>query len=151
MNDNIARAAAILQARIFYCEARDYWRTEQAEEALNILLARPTSSADTGYLVRNALSDARKKLVRRAAIYGTHAPAIDWLENQSHDDFEALLVETTDLLVRCLDPQDQCLLELAFVGAAANELAKASHLPVPRARERLSRARTRARAAREAA
>jgi hypothetical protein len=147
MNVDIAGAIALLQARASFYESRDHWRTEQAEEALNLLLAQPERQGDPKYLVRNALADARKKLSRRAEILNLHGSEIDWLEEETSDDFAGLLIETTDFLTHCLDPADRALLELACCGEAADAIATRFGLPIARVREELSRARARARGA----
>jgi hypothetical protein len=136
-----------LQARASFYETRDHWRTEQAEEALNLLLAQPKRHGDPKYLVRNALADARKKLSRRAEILNLHSSEIDWLEEEISDNFAGLLIETADFLTHCLDPADRALLELACCGETTDVIASRFGLPIARAREELSRARARARGA----
>lgn len=150
MNVDIARAVALLQRRITFYESRDHWRTEQAEEAANLLLAQPHRQGDPEHLVRNALADARRKLSRRAEILSQYGPETGWLEEQTSDDFAYLLIEITDFLRRSVTPSDQDLLELAFRGEIADQIAVQLGLPLARVREELSRARARARNAREA-
>jgi hypothetical protein len=147
MNADLAEAVTLLQARLSRYKSRDYWRTEQAEEALNLLLAELNRKGDAKQLVRNALADARKKLARRAEILSLHGAEIDWLNADGWDDFPHLLIETSDLLERRLSREDQALLNLGYRGEAMDMIAFLLGVPIKRIREKLSRARARARIA----
>jgi hypothetical protein len=149
MHVDVATAIASMQSLVSRYESNNYWRAEQAEEALNILLLQPERQGNPRYLARNALADAAKKLKRRAAQTSDPELAPDWIKNQVTDGLEFLLIETADLLSRRLNPRDRALLAQAYRGISLDEMAQSLRLPIARIRERLSRARLRARTARE--
>jgi FixJ family two-component response regulator len=150
MKTNVAEAVARLQARRQHL--KDYWHIEQAEAALDILLAQPDRQDEPRYLVRNALADAGKKLKRRARLAADYA-CFRQLEDEGSDDDARAFLHATDFIERTLTPADRTVLRLVLGGAEPNEIADTLGTSVLRSRERLSRARARARAAweREAA
>lgn len=143
MNTDVTYAVALLQAR--RDRLSDFWRIEQAEEALDILLSKPGRAGEPWQLVRNALVDAGKKLKRRSPLFAAYS-AYRRLEAEEGNGTEDLL-DVADVMERKLGPADQTMLRLVVGGADAAEIAKELGTPISRARERLSRTRTRARAA----
>lgn len=128
------------------------WRAEQTEEALNALLAKPDRTGDPFHLERNALSDARKKLQRRAELLALHVDEIEVMAEaepgspRSPDTgFEGLRAEVFDLVERRLGATDQRILAIAHEGGTAGDVAEALGIDYAIAKVRLSRARARAR------
>lgn len=162
MTPDAQAARVLLQDRAARFQSTDHWRAEQADEALDELAAHPERVGEPSLLVRNALSNARKKLQRRQAIRervllgplperpgrvmrpGRFLPTVTWTSSGYDIDAYAAI----DLLqsLANLRPADRILLEMVGDGFEAAEMAAMLHLPVQRVRERLSRARARARA-----
>lgn len=151
MHPNLIKACAMLQKRIARYETVNHWLTEQAEEALNELVTRPNLTGEPNHLVRNALSNARKKLKRREALMDYHSPNITFGVDRAITD--ALPQAEFDLLavINHLPEQDRRLLEFVAADLDAVKIAALVQLPVQRTRERISRARNRARIAWKAA
>ncbi len=146
MKQCVVDACAILQSRIARIESSSHWRTEQAEEALSELVRHPDREGHPLRLAQNALSNARKKLDRRAALQERHLRSLTFgVERQQSEDLAHLVVELSDLL-RQGAARDREILGLAAVGLDSEQIAVVLELPEPRVRERLSRARRRARA-----
>lgn len=146
MHHHVTKAVMRLQRRLDRLP-NDYC-AEQCEQALHLLLNHPDNAAEPSRQVRNALSEARRKLVRRdelrqsprgkAALRllatSTRGEGLDWLVGIEIDDF----------LDRMASVADRRLLRHALSGAGAEGVAAELNLSVERARERLSRARARA-------
>ncbi|WP_176050837.1 sigma factor-like helix-turn-helix DNA-binding protein [Burkholderia sp. BCC1644] len=148
MHPHVVEACAALYRRIARTQGFNHWLTDQAEEALTELVNNAQRSAPPPHLVRNALSNASKKLKRRSVLedeflhslsFGSDRP-INHSIAESGLDIEAVLSR--------MPTAERTLLELSADGADAGEIALEIGLPVQRVRERLSRARARARALR---
>lgn len=128
------------------------WRAEQTEEALNGLLANPKRTGDPFHLQRNALSDARKKLVRRAALLALHTRADGTAGDggaphatDASDGYDVLHREVVDTIQRKSSDADRRILAIAMEGGNAADVAEILGVPYDVAKVRLSRARLRAR------
>lgn len=151
MTEDVVSACALLQRRIARYESSSSWLTEQAELALSEMVAHPDRTGNAHHLVRNALSNARKKMGRRAQLAGRHVRTVPWATGQTLCQGGEARVDLFDLIAS-LPTNDRRLLELSAQGLKAGEIGDLLALPVQRVRERLSRARGRARGlAREAA
>lgn len=138
-------ACLLLQARISHFQHRSHWLTEQAEEALTEMLRHPDRTGNPHHLVRNALSNAKKKLNRRNARHQRPDPALRWgAGGPESADFAE--VEIIDLVNR-LSESDQEVLTPLIEGRDADQIAEILGHSVFRTRKRISRARSRARLA----
>jgi hypothetical protein len=152
MNDHVT--AAVLRVQGSLMSGRlPHWRAEQAEEALNSLLAHPHRTGEPFHLERNALSDARKKLERRATLLASRIDEVDVMaqtgrsESEAGEPYEIFRAEVIDTVRRTSTDADLTVLALALEGGGASEVADALSLPYEVAKVRLSRARQRARIA----
>ena len=146
MHKNVTDAVMRLQRRLKNLSNPD--AAEQTEQALDLLLNQPDSGAAPTWQIRNALSEARKKLSRRKELLETpqakaavialtsssRGPGLEWL----------LQLEIEDFIERMVARSDRRLLREALSGAGAEGIAAELGIPIARARERLSRARARA-------
>jgi hypothetical protein len=130
------------------------WRAEQTEEALNGLLSNPQRTGNPFHLERNAMSDARKKLVRRAALIadrdrtdGTMADQGTGQTVPDRDSYETLRHDVVDSIERTSSEADRQILAIAIDGGTAADVAEVLRIPYDIAKVRLSRARQRARLA----
>lgn len=146
MHAHVVMACAALHKRIARTQGLNQWLTDQAEEALTELANNPHRDAPPSHLLRNALFNASKKLKRRSSLedeflpslsFGTDRPIYHSIA-ESGLDIEAVLSR--------MPAAERTLLERAADGADAVTIALEMGLPVQRVRERLSRARARARA-----
>lgn len=141
MHLNVTHAVARLQARL---RTSGGLRAEQqTEEALDLLLNQPNNSAAPHRQVRNAVSEAGKKLANRARLLTDERKRA--LMSAGSSGQEAILaLELADFIERGVAPADAPLLAAAMTGGGAEDIAGELGIPLARARERLSRARTRA-------
>jgi hypothetical protein len=145
MHPNVAKACEILDARIARFQWSNYHLTEQAELALNELAAHPNRSDPPEHLVRNALSNARKKLMRREKLMDRFSPMLNYgIDREVRDDTLPELEQHVAAVSAALSESDVRVLETAALTEDSHDLAKVLKLPVKRASERLSRARRRA-------
>lgn len=141
MHKNVTHAVMRLQARLR--APRSHRVAEQTEEALNLLLNQPENSSEPHRQIRNALSEAGKKLRRRSRLLDAHHERPP--SSRPSDGLDAVLaLELRDFVDRAVRPLDRPLLRQALAGAGAEGVATEFGIPLDRARERLSRARTRA-------
>lgn len=141
MNENMTEAVVRLQKRIR--NSSSLTDEDRADEALNLLLNKPDRSKPPHHLERNMLSEATKKLARRAELMTEERQSS--LMSVGGDGTRGTLVfELRDFLGRDLNADDGALLMALLEGDDAEEIALALGVPVERVRERLSRARARA-------
>lgn len=146
MHPHVVEACAALYQRIAHTQGFNQWQTDQAEEALTELVNHPNRSDPPAHQVRNALSNASKKLKRRAQLEQYFSPAMSFGSDRA---VQAQTIENTLDIASVLSRMSslECsLLELAANGADANDIAAELGLSVHRVREQLSRARANARA-----
>lgn len=153
MNDQMSAAVLRLQGSLMSGRLQP-WRADQTEEALNILLGKPHRTGEPFHLERNALSDARKKLERRADLLANRIAELDVMaetgwscEGDSRQPFEVLRGDVVDLIRRTSSKPDSAVLKIALEGGGAAEVARELGLSYEVAKVRLSRARKRARKA----
>lgn len=146
MKEEVSAAVLRLQRSLLRDRIKP-WRAEQAEEALNGLLAKPDRTGDPFHLHRNALSDARKKLRRRAALFAGHAADVDACATESDGGYEALRADVVDVVWRTSSEADRRILAIAMDGGTAGDVAETLGIDYEVAKVRLSRARHRARIA----
>lgn len=141
MHPNVTHSVMRLQARLR--TARGAYVEHQTEEALDLLLNQPLNSAAPHRQVRNAVSEAGKKLANRARLLTDDRKRA--LMSAGGSGQEAILaLELADFIARGVAPADAPLLAAAMTGGGAEDIADELDIPLARARERLSRARTRA-------
>lgn len=153
MNEEVILAVLRLQDSLITRRLQP-WRAEQTEEALNCLLTKPYRSGDPFHLERNAMSDARKKLQRRDALFADHIAEIDVMA-EGHTDgrrpgaetFDILRADVVDMIDRTSSEADREILTIALDGGGTAEVAEALGIDYDVAKVRLSRARQRARVA----
>ena len=140
MTPDVTQAVARLQA----CLRRTskLHRAQLVEEALDILLAKPNRTGKPWHLVRNALSDAAKKLRARALLDATYAERVRASAAGTGDGLGALSVELADFVDRGIPEPHRTMIRLVAQGSGAEEIAVRENIPLPRARERLSRSRS---------
>ena len=140
MNPDVTQAVARLQA----CLRRtsSLHRAHLVEEALDILLAKPNRTGKPWHLVRNALADAAKKLRARAILDARYAARVRSASADNDDDCVALSVELADFIGRGVPEPHRTMIRLAAHGSGAEAIAAREDIPLARARERLSRARS---------
>lgn len=152
MNEEVTVAVLRLQRSLMTGRLQP-WRAEQTEEALNGLLSKPHRSGDPFHLERNAMSDARKKLQRRATLFADHIAEIDVMaeahatEGGRGEPYDILRADVVDTIQRTGSDTDREILAIAIEDGTAAEVAEALALPYDVAKVRLSRARQRARIA----
>ena len=153
MNDNVTAAVLRMQGSLMSGRLQ-HWRAEQTEEALNGLLANPHRIGEPFHLERNAMSDARKKLERRATLFADHIGEIEVMahadgdfDSQTGEPYEILRADVIDTVRRSSTENDLVVLALALDGGGASEVAAELGIPYEVAKVRLSRARQRARKA----
>lgn len=153
MNHEVTVAVLRLQNSLMHGRLQP-WRAEQTEEALNGLLAKPHRTGEPFHLERNAMSDARKKLERRAALFAEHADEIDVMaeagfpnELSDGEGYETLRADVVDTIERTSSDTDREILAIALNGGTAGDVADALDIDYDVAKVRLSRARQRARIA----
>ena len=153
MNHDVTVAVLRLQGSLMSGRL-PHWRAEQTEEALNGLLSRPDRAGDPFHLERNAMSDARKKLQRRATLFTDNVGDIEVMaggggsgDGPRKDPFDILRADIADTIDRTSGDNDRAILGIAFEGGGAHEVARALGIPYDVAKVRLSRARQRARVA----
>ncbi|HEY0027425.1 MAG TPA: hypothetical protein VGC35_06105 [Allosphingosinicella sp.] len=151
MNENVVAAVLRLQGSLMYGRLQP-WRADQTEEALNRLLSSPHRSGDPFHLQRNAMSDARKKLQRRAALFADHEAVIDVMAERGRsgilpdeEPYDILRGDVIDCVQRKSSRRDQEILAIALEGGSVSDLAEALGIDYDVAKVRLSRARQRAR------
>jgi DNA-directed RNA polymerase specialized sigma24 family protein len=148
MHPHVVAACTALYRRIARTQSFNQWQTDQAEEALNELVNNPDRSDPSAFQVRNALSNASKKLQRRSELDERFFPSLSFgLDRAVRDDAAEHRLDIVVVLSR-IQSSERNLLELAATGADAYDIADEVGLPVQRVREQLSRARARARALR---
>jgi DNA-directed RNA polymerase specialized sigma24 family protein len=146
MHPHVVAACTVLYRRIARTQSFNQWQTDQAEEALNELVNNPDRSAPPAFQVRNALSNASKKLQRRSELDERFFPSLSFgLDRAVGEDAAEYRLDIAAVL--CSIPSsERNLLELVATGADSYDIADEVGLSVQRVRERLSRARARARA-----
>lgn len=123
--------------------------------ALDELLRHPHADGDPRTLLARALAHARTHIRRRNAAFPctTSSPAVEGtgdLSDRASDDTDVML--EVDWIRRApLSDAERGLLLCAVADTDPKVLSEALNLPLRRVRERMSRARSHARAARERA
>lgn len=117
----------------------------QAEEALNYLLKNPDRSDPPSHLVRSATDYAKRKIRRRWLAENLYFPTLQIGADRMIDHTIAENALDIESVLSRMSPAERTLLELAADGSEANEIAAKLNLPILRVREKLSRARGRAR------
>lgn len=141
MHPNVTHAVMRLQARLR--TSRGLRAEQQTEEALDLLLNQPHNSAAPHRQVRNAVGEAGKKLANRARLLTDERKRA--LMSAGGSGQEAVFaIELADFIDRGVAPGDTPLLAAAMTGGGAEDIAGMYRIPLARARERLSRARSRA-------
>lgn len=145
MHPHVVSACAALYQRLARTQSFNQWETDRAEEALTELVNNPDRSDPPAHQIRNALSNASKKLRRRSEMDAYFFPNLQFGIDRAvpHDSVENAL-DIASVLSR-MPRAERRLLELAASGAESDDIAVELGLPVQRVRERLSRARRRAR------
>ncbi|RYY26146.1 MAG: hypothetical protein EOP62_11760 [Sphingomonadales bacterium] len=153
MNEEVTVAVLRLQDSLMKGRLQP-WRAEQTEEALNGLLTKPYRIGDPFHLERNAMSDARKKLQRREALFADHIAEIDVMAEGDNtggrpnaEPFDILRADVVDMIDRTSSDVDREILAIALEGGSAAEVAETLGIDYDIAKVRLSRARQRARVA----
>lgn len=153
MNEDVVAAVLRLQDSLMRGRLHS-WRAEQTEEALNGLLSNPHRTGDPFHLERNAMSDARKKLQRRATLFADHVALVDVMAESGRsgkapdeEPYDIFRGDVIDCVQRKSSDQDQQILAIALEGGGASDLAAALGIDYDVAKVRLSRARQRARVA----
>ncbi|MES2096820.1 MAG: hypothetical protein V4459_08660 [Pseudomonadota bacterium] len=153
MNDDLTEAVLRLQGSLMRGRLQP-WRAEQTEEALNGLLSQPDRTGNPFHLERNAMSDARKKLQRRAALFTEHIGEIDVMaedgstsETSDGEAYDVLRADVIDSVRRRSTAADREILGIALDGGSPGDVAEALGVSYEVAKVRLSRARQRARTA----
>lgn len=153
MNENVTVAVLRLQDSLLRGRLQP-WRAEQTEEALNYLLSQPDRTGNPFHLERNALSDARKKLQRRAGLFAENIAVLDIMaeggstsETSEGEGYDVLRADVIDSIRRTSSAADQEILAIALDGGAPDDVAEALGVSYEIAKVRLSRARQRARGA----
>lgn len=141
MHPNVTHAVMRLQARLR--TSRGLRAEQQTEEALDLLLNQPHNSAAPHRQVRNAVSEAGKKLANRARLL-TDERKLALMSATGGGQEAILALELADFIERGVAPGDTHLLAAAMTGGGAEDIAGKCRIPLARARERLSRARSRA-------
>ena len=145
MHTHVVEACAALQRRIARYQSYNPWLTDQAEEALNELVSNPDRQDPPAHLIRNALSNASKKLKRRSDLGDKFFPTRSFGSDRAAYQTTTENVIDVGLVLSSMPPEHRTLLELAMDGAEADDMSEEMKLPVQRVRERLSRARAHAR------
>ena len=145
MHPHVVVACSALYRRIARTQGFSPWMTDQAEEALTELVNNPQRSDPPAHLIRNALSNASKKLKRRSELGDKFLPSLSFGSDRPVFKNTAENVIDVESVLSCLPTAQRTLLELAADGADVDEMADELGFPVPRVRERLSRARAQAR------
>lgn len=145
MHPHVVQACAALYSRIARCQGFDHWSTDQAEEALNELVANPHRPDPPAHQVRNALSNASKKLQRRSALMDEFSPTLTFGIDVPTNHSIAESAHDIHAVLPRLSASERQIIELAADGSDAEDIAGQLGTPVQRSRERLSRARARAR------
>ena len=152
MNHDVTVAVLRLQDSLMN-KRLPHWRVEQTEEALNGLLSHPDRVGEPFHLERNAMSDARKKLQRRATLFAEHVGGIEVMAEVAiasapdAEPFDILRADIVDIIARTGGDTDREILNIALHGGGAGEVAEALGVTYDIAKVRLSRARQRARVA----
>lgn len=152
MNEDVTVAVLRLQDSLMSGRL-PHWRAEQTEEALNALLAKPHRRGEPYHLERNAMSDARKKLQRRATLFADHVAEVEAMAADNGatasaaEPFDILRADVFDTVRRTSSDADAAVLAIALEGGGAAEVAEALGVDYDTAKVRLSRARQRARIA----
>lgn len=153
MNEDVTVAVLRLQDSLLRGRLQP-WRAEQTEEALNYLLSQPDRTGNPFHIERNAMSDARKKLQRRAALFAENVAVLDIMaeggptsETSNGEGYDVLRADVIDSIRRTSTTSDQGILAIALDGGASDDVAEALGVSYEIAKVRLSRARQRARGA----
>lgn len=141
MHQNVTVAVMRLQARLR--ATTSHRAAAQTEHALDLVLNQPDNRAEPQRQVRNALSEAGKKAMRRAHLL-TDERKLGLFANAGNGLDGILRFELEDFIACDVPPADRPLLAAALAGGGAEAIAETYGIPVERARERLSRARARA-------
>lgn len=148
MHAHVVQACNAMYRRIARTQGFSSLLCNQAEEALNYLLKNPDRSDPPAYLVRSATDFAKRKIRQRWVAETLYFPT---LETGADRVIEHTIAENAldiEAVLSRMSPAERTLLELAANGSEADEIAAKVNLPVLRVREKLSRARARARALR---
>lgn len=145
MHPHVVEACVTLQRRIARTQGYNQWLTDQAEEALTELVNNPDRSDPPAHLIRNALSNASKKLNRRGDLEEAFLPTLTFGSDRPTYSNTAENIIDVGRVLHSMPAASRSLLELAADGSEAEELADELGLPTQRVRERLSRARNQAR------
>lgn len=145
MNQQTVLAAARLQSRLRNSYLN--WKSRQIELALDLLLKKPTSPQPAERQVQNAMREASRQLVARDRLmrrYHQRQLDLEKLKPSSSSTLGTLEHELRDFLKHDVDRNDRTLLQIVMDGGTAETIAAQLGTSVKAARERLSRARTRA-------
>lgn len=146
MHPHVVEACAMLHKQVARYQRYNHWLTERAEEALVELVGNPERTDPPPHQVRNALSNASKKLKRRHELMDEFSPTLTFGIDRPVLHLAAESIHDIESVVSRMSSEDRSLIEAAADESGAEELAEQLCVPVQRARERLSRARARARA-----
>jgi len=157
MHPHVVQACEALHSSIARTSGFSQWLTDQAEEALTELVNNPHRCDPPAHQIRNARSNASKKLKLRAGLEETFLQPLPCGKSKDANDSltfgcdravnhtiaeHALDIEA--VMARLL-PTERHLLELAADGQEAEEIALLLGVSEQRVREQLSRARLHAR------
>ena len=157
MHPHVVQACEALHRSIARTSGFSQWLTDQAEEALTELVNNPHRSDPASHLIRNARSNASKKL---KLLSGLEAKFLQTLPCGKGGDVNSILTFGCDRAVNHsiaehaldieavmarLSPAERQLIELAADGQEAEEIALQLGVSAQRVREQLSRARLHAR------
>jgi len=142
MNKNVTAAVARLQAMLGRTSAQR--SSDLIDEALNYLLNQPDNIKPPHVQARNALREARRKLTVRGELMGAHLEREHRATGAPQRDFEHAKTELRDFIAALPKPTDRPLLRIAMAGGGAETIARQFDIKLASARERLSRARSRA-------
>lgn len=139
MHPNVTKAVVRLQTSLRI--TKNPRKAEQTEEALNLLLNQPNNTAAPPILIRNAMSEASKKLTTRQRLFAVHRER-ELRQQTDESRIGTLAFELQDFVEYDVRSADRPYLRLALQGLGAEEIARGLNLPIDRTRERLSRARS---------
>lgn len=145
MHPHVVEACAALSRRIARTQGYNQWLTDQAEEALTELVNNPDRPDPPAHQIRNALSNASKKLKRRSELGEAFLPTLSFGSDRAAYSTTAENIIDVRRVLDAMQGMPRALLELAADGADADEIGDEIGLPAQRVRERLSRARAEAR------
>lgn len=145
MHPHVVQACEALQCSIARTSGYSQWLTDQAEEALTELVNNPLRCAPPSHQIRNARSNASKKLKLRSDLEETFLATMSFGHDRAVNQTIAENMHDIEAVMSRLSLAERQLLELSADGDEAEEIAQKLGVSAQRVREQLSRARRHAR------